>query len=1014
MAFLDKFQKPLDLSTPGIRLPEFKLSDEDAKAYNIPAGYSNTKILRELCVQGYKARVADGTIPKDKAKEYGDRVKKELSILEKTNFVDYILIIYDLISFRNRKNLARSYGRGSCAGSLVCHLIGITNCDPVKNGLYFERFISESRAKTNVIDGVIYLSGTLPDVDMDLADAERHELVNYLMSKYPERVVKLSTISTYATKSLVGDLCKVFFGWGKEEYEFLTKQVVPKFGKNPSPEEVRKESKIFDDFCNKNPVFTDCLYKLHECNKGNSSHASAYFVSYEPLNKVMPIQMGKIINEDGEEEGELERISAYDMYTSETLGIKVDLLGVKSLTMVSEIAQKTGEDIYNLDFNDYDSIYSHLDNLQLPHGLFQISGHAAIKGLNKIKPKNLEELSVVNAICRPGAMEFIDDYAEYTNNGVKKSLHPFFDEILDKTAGKVIFQETLLEMFNKIGFTLEECEGIRRMVGKKQAEKLPAIKEKALQLCEKNKIPKEAVDIALSVAESSVSYSFNKCAKKDSEVITDKGVKKLYEISPNDNVLCYDRATKKDIFVKVLNVYKNRKKMYEVEAESGHKIQTSIDHKYLCEDGTMRSLRKIIKTSQRLCVKSLAATEFSKIKKITPRDDEDTIDLEVDHPDHNFYCNGIVVSNSHAVAYSQLTAATVYLKWKYPTLFFLEALKKANKESPKVFKKNINEIITELPFFGIKLLPPDLVKSKMDFAIEGKDIRYGLSSIKGIKEINKIKAIENLKYFINDKTVNKFQIFQLAKENKLNLSIMVALVQAGCLDSLNKDRSLGTLEIKIWNKLRPREQEYCVANGHKYKFDLIAMLKDFTNWHDGKSFKESRLQTIRRDTKPFMEIFKHNKEYPLFTAFEYESELLGFSYTTTLKDIFINHHKDIVNISELKNLGKDSKAAIVAKVLKSKRSVSKNGNDMLFMEVADNTGIIIARMMKEKLANYVNHGKIPEEDDIVIIRGSVGEGVMWCERLAIHEYKLAFKISDLKGKTEDTNEMVVWERNSAN
>lgn len=864
--FFEKFKSPLSLTTCGIRLPEFRLSDEDRLRLNIPQNASNLEILRELCISGYKKRISDGSIPKERAKEYGERVTKELNILSKTNFVDYILIIYDLIAYRDRKGLAKSYGRGSCAGSLICHLLGITNCDPIKNELFFERFISESRAKTNIVDGVVYLSGTLPDVDIDLADEERHELVSYLMNKYPNRVVKLSTISTYATKSLVGDLCKIFFGWEKEEYEFLTKQVVAKFGKNPTPEEVRKESKIFNDFCNKNPLFTDCLYKLHECNKGNSSHASAYFVSYETLDKVMPIQMGKILNEDGEEEGEIEKISGYDMYTSESLGIKVDLLGVKSLTMVNEIAKQCQEDIYNLDFDNYKEIYSHLENLTHPHGLFQISGHAAIKGLNKIKPKNLEELSVVSAICRPGAMEFIDDYAEYTNHGTKKSLHPFFDEILDKTAGKAIFQETLMSMFNKIGFSLEECETLRRAIGKKDASKLPPLIEKAYKLASENNIPEEAVKIAIDLAEKSASYSFNK---------------------------------------------------------------------------------------------------------------------------------------SHAVSYSQLTAATVYLKWKYPLLFFLFALRKATKESSKIFKKDINEIIVELPYFGIKLLPPDLVKSQMDFTIEDNNIRYGLSSIKGIKKINKIQSIEKLKHFIDDKTINKFQLFNLAKESGLNVAIMCALIQSGCLDSLGEDRALNTLEIKIWNKLTPREQNYCIANGHKYNYRLVDALKSYLSWDDGKPFRESRLETIRKHTKPLMEIFKHNKAYPLFTAFEYESELLGFSYSSSLKEIFLPEHKDIITISESKNLDKGNKVAIVARVIKSKRSVSKNGNDMLFMEVGDNTGTIVVRMMRENLANYARFSQIPQENDIVIIRGEYGEDVVWCDRLSIHEYKLAFKISDIKSKSDE-------------
>lgn len=385
----------------------------------------------------------------------------------------------------------------------------------------------------------------------------------------------------------------------------------------------------------------------------------------------------------------------------------------------------------------------------------------------------------------------------------------------------------------------------------------------------------------------------------------------------------------------------------------------------------------------------------TKIKKIEYLGLSDSIDLEVDSADHNFYCNGIVVSNSHAVSYSQLTAATVYLKWKYPTLFFLEALRKAKKESPKKFKIYINEIITELPSFGIKLLPPDLVKSSMDFTIEGNDIRFGLSAIKGIAE----KVLENLKNFISSEKMNKFQVFYIAKQCKLNIRVVSALIQSGCLDSLGENRAMTVLEANIWGKLSDRERAYCLSNGENYKYSLVDALKDYLNWNDGKPFKESRLQTIRKHTLPYMQIYAHNKKFPLFTAYEYESELLGYSYSISLKDAF-PEHKDIVSIAEAKDLIKDSNVKVVAKVVKSYRNISRSGKDMLKIELCDDSGNIDSIMMGASLANYLDYGKEPAEGDIVIIQGRMGEDIIWCERLNIHDYKLAFKAADLKIKEE--------------
>lgn len=597
--FFEKFTKPLKLINHGVKLPEFKLSDDDYKKYNIPRDASNDKILIELCRHGYRERIIDGTIPREKASEYADRVKKELDILKETYFTDYILMIYSIVSYRNSKGYVKSYGRGSCAGSLVCHLIGITDCDPIKYGLFFERFISKSRAKVNIVGDEVYLSGTLPDIDLDFADEERGDIINHVFSQYPGKFVKLSTTGTYATKALTGELCKILYGWKQEEYAFLTRQVVARFGKNPTPEEVIAESKVYADFCKKDPLFKDILLKLHDCISATSSHASAYFITHDHLESVMPIQIGKYKNNDTGEEGPEEFVSTYDMYTAETLGIKADLLGVKSLSLVGNIAKATGEDFSKIDFNDFDSIYSRLQELDLPHGLFQISGKAAVKGVNKIKPKNFDELTVVSAICRPGAMEFIDQYADYTNNGHVESLHPLFDDILQKTALVCVFQESVLSLFNKIGFSLEECELIRRGIGKKDADKIKEITDQAYSRAANNNIPKEAVDIAINIATKSADYSFNKCCSPDTIIETQFGYRMMYEVNIGDMIKAYDVDNNKDHFVKVTDIFHNTAELFEIELEDGRKIKTSLDHKYLTIDG-MTSLKDIIKYNKKI------------------------------------------------------------------------------------------------------------------------------------------------------------------------------------------------------------------------------------------------------------------------------------------------------------------------------------------------------------------------------------------------------------------------------
>lgn len=169
--------------------------------------------------------------------------------------------------------------------------------------------------------------------------------------------------------------------------------------------------------------------------------------------------------------------------------------------------------------------------------------------------------------------------------------------------------------------------------------------------------------------------------------------------------------------------------------------------------------------------------QAQRVKSIRRIGTQNTIDLEVDHPDHNFYAEGIVVSNSHSVATSYLTALTVYLKYKYPLQFYLACLNEV-KGKPD-FIENISKINQELRHFNIKLLPPHILHSDIEFKIEGENIRFGLNSIKGISD----KTIEKLNKFRTPHS-NKFEVFMGAKEAGLSIGVLGALIMAGCLDEI--------------------------------------------------------------------------------------------------------------------------------------------------------------------------------------------------------------------------------------
>lgn len=972
--FLDNFREPFALQNHGIRLPEFKLQNEDYNKYNISKDCSNLEILTALCRVGFKEKLDAGLIPKDKIKEYGERVKYELGVLDKTNFTDYILIVWDVMNFVRRNNIARGRARGSAGGSLVNYLVGITDVDSVKYGLFFERFISEARAQTVIIDGVKYLTGAVCDIDVDLGDEGRQQVIDYVSEKYKGRFIKLSTTGTLTTKILTKEIGKVF-GKLEEEMNEVTNHIPVIFGKTPDPAKCYQDSEGYKRFIDQNPHILEISEYLHEGINHTGSHASAYSVSYDELGDFMPCQLGS----DGE------MVSTYDMYEAQNLSVKLDLLGVQTINLIQRVADRVGLDLDKVDIDSWDNIYKYLQHLEHPYGLFQISGHTAIKANNKVKPKNVDHIAGILSVGRPGALSFLDQYADYTNNGTIQDCPKEFVDILGPTGGVCLMQEQTMQLMVRIGFNLVDANTIRDIIGKKKTDKIAEWKDKIFQKAKENGVSEEAAKYAWDVANASADYSFNRSISLQSIVKTPDGNKLARDIKIGDKILAYDTKNNKDHYVEVLGIYPHPAELWEFELENKEVVICSMEHKCLCSDGTMREMADIIKNDLYI----VGIHNWLKVKSACKYFSKESLDFEVDHPDHNFYCNGIVVSNSHAVGYGLTTLLSVYCKFNHPKEFFVEALEMSQKKADPF--SEIALIQQELPYFGIKLLPPDLIKSDMDFKIEGNDIRFGLSAIKGVAD----KALPKLQSFLDKEKTNKFQFFFASKEAGLNIAVLSALIQAGCLHSLGENRAKLTLEAQIWGKLNEREWNYCLANGEKYGYDLVIALKDYMNWSDGKPFKESRLNTIRKHTSPYIEIFNKNKEYPRFSNFSYERALLGFSFSYNIRQVFESEHPDLQSADFIKNqLDNSQPVKYVAIVGETKKWKSKKGTDCFKMELSDETGTLTTMMTGDKLARYA--GSFPKEDEIVYIEGKKGDNIIFIDRMEVQNYKIAFNMRDLK------------------
>lgn len=495
--FFSKFEN-IDLGLHGVRLPEFAIESTAKRHLNLSEDVLNYDFLRALALNGFKELKIDKTLPQ--YKEYVDRAKHELETLRELGFIDYVLLVWDVINFCKINSIPVGLGRGSAAGSLILYLIGVTRIDPVKYNLYFERFISKIRAKKQIIDGITYLDGSLMcDVDLDICYYNRHRVLEYLETKFKGKTSKILTLNTLSGKLLIKE-CGKIVGEKTEEEMTMISSFIPKiFGQVKDITTAYEDIEKFKEWCDENKEVYEIALKLRDLIKNKGVHPSGVLLSYDDLEKVCPTEFSS----------DKEPVSSFDMNWVSLFNIKLDILGLRSVSVVDDVCKRIGIKIENIDLN-HESIYRNLQDLQSPHGLFQIEADTNFKVCQKVKPKNIEELSGVLALARPGALQFVDKYAKYTNFGEYEGIHPFFDDILKQTGGVALYQEQLMQMAHKIGFTLDEAEILRRIVGKKKVEEIKEWQNKIKDKCKNNKTPKEVGEILWKILEDSANYSFNK------------------------------------------------------------------------------------------------------------------------------------------------------------------------------------------------------------------------------------------------------------------------------------------------------------------------------------------------------------------------------------------------------------------------------------------------------------------------------------------------------------------------
>jgi DNA polymerase-3 subunit alpha len=389
----------------------------------------------------------------------------------------------------------------------------------------------------------------------------------------------------------------------------------------------------------------------------------------------------------------------------------------------------------------------------------------------------------------------------------------------------------------------------------------------------------------------------------------------------------------------------------------------------------------------------MSTITFHKIKGVTPLGKKKTVDLEVNHPDHNFYVNNIVVSNSHSYSVAYLGALTVYLKYKYPLEFFTACLNAIQKLPDPM--SEIRLIEQELPHFNIKLLPPHLLKSEMNFTVENSNIRFGLSAVKGISD----SAMEKLVSF-RGKYDNKIDCFISAKQSSLNIGILSSLIQAGALDELNTKRTRLVLEAQTFNILTEKEKRLVksVYDSSEEK-DILNIVKSLA---DKNQIKPSRFETIKNKYNPYKEIFLLNSRNEDLTNYFYEKNCLGFSYSQNLTYIFKKRNSKFDTIrNAFGTKEQNEEVLIVGEVMDTRLSKSRNGNKFFKAVINDDTSQVSVLMFEGRHDNLEtckdeNGGAFPEKGDIVIVKGRIKNDAIFADKICKQECKIYKTMRDLK------------------
>ena len=623
--------------------------------------------LREMSYEGLYLHF--GQTPES---EVIERLEYELSVIDKMGFVDYFLIVQDYVDFAKKQGIPVGPGRGSGAGSLVAYCVGITGIDPIKYGLIFERFLNPERV-------------SMPDFDVDFCYVRRGEVIDYVISKYgSDHVAQIVTFGTMAARAAVRDVGRVM-GMAYNAVDKVAKLIPNELGITiDKAMEYSPDLKSLYDMDAETRELIEMSKKIEGMPRHASTHAAGVVISDRPISEYVPLAL----NDDSV-------VTQFTMTELEELGLlKMDFLGLRNLTVISD-AQKMIRryepdfDITKISLDDKETIKMMADGFT--EGVFQFESEGMKNVLRSFGPENLEDLTAILSLYRPGPRKSIPTYIYNRHNPDKITYKTqLLKPILDITYGCIVYQEQVMQIFRSLaGYSLGRADIVRRAMSKKKHEVM----------------------------------------KKERETF-----------------------------------------LYGEKAEDGT---------VLCEGALARGVEKSVAEEIYDDVALFSSYAFNK---------------------------------SHAAAYTVVAYETAYLKCHYTREYMAALL-----SSVLAFGGKVTRYSAECARLGIKILPPDVNESDLNFTVSGNNIRFGMLAIKNLGA-GFIKRIIELRSERKFETMYDFCVRMQGRD--FNRRAVEGLIKSGAMDSFgyNRRQMLQGLDLVINAAEQEAERS---AGGQMSLFDAI-------------------------------------------------------------------------------------------------------------------------------------------------------------------------------------------------